>query len=204
MASGGARARSGPAPDPNALTRDKVRKSALNGEWVKLPASGRKGRTPPWPLDREKAPTKAEVKELEARAADLENELAAEAASAELARIEKVQRIQKREGVLWARLWRKPQAIVWDLFGQHDEVAIYVRTLVDSEQIGARPNVRTLLRQQQEALGLSLPGLARNRWVIVDDEAAAAQPAPAPQAASTPARPSARDRFNVLPGGQPG
>ena len=46
MAKGGARTRSGPAPDPNALRRD--RKS--DGEWLLLPAEGRKGDPPPWPL----------------------------------------------------------------------------------------------------------------------------------------------------------
>lgn len=47
MASGGARARSGPPPDPNALRRD--RKSDAAG-WVTLPAEGRVGDAPEWPL----------------------------------------------------------------------------------------------------------------------------------------------------------
>ncbi|MEV4521460.1 hypothetical protein AB0J77_14625 [Micromonospora tulbaghiae] len=46
MASGGARTRSGPPPDPNALRRD--RKS--DGEWTVLPAEGRAGEPPAWPL----------------------------------------------------------------------------------------------------------------------------------------------------------
>ena len=45
MPSGGARARSGPAPDPNALRRDRDA-----GEWTLLPAEGRRGATPEWPL----------------------------------------------------------------------------------------------------------------------------------------------------------
>ncbi len=49
MTSGGARARSGPPPDPNALRRDRDR-----GEWVHLPATGREGEPPPWPLSRQK------------------------------------------------------------------------------------------------------------------------------------------------------
>ena len=44
MAKGG-HARSGPAPDPNALRRDRDR-----GEWLDLPAAGRQGETPVWPL----------------------------------------------------------------------------------------------------------------------------------------------------------
>lgn len=46
MASGGARSRSGPPPDPNALRRD--RKD--DGDWLTLPAGGRDGDAPAWPL----------------------------------------------------------------------------------------------------------------------------------------------------------
>ena len=42
---GGARAHSGPAPDPNALRRDRDGES-----WVTLPAEGRSGAAPKWPL----------------------------------------------------------------------------------------------------------------------------------------------------------
>lgn len=47
MASGGARATSGPPPDPNALRRN--RKQDASG-WSTLPAEGRTGPTPEWPL----------------------------------------------------------------------------------------------------------------------------------------------------------
>lgn len=47
MVSGGARARSGPAPDPNALRRDRKDDKA----WVTLPAEGFQGGTPEFPLD---------------------------------------------------------------------------------------------------------------------------------------------------------
>lgn len=53
MAKGGARARSGPAPDPNALRRDRDA-----GDWVDLPAEGRVGDPPAFPLTR---PTKREL-----------------------------------------------------------------------------------------------------------------------------------------------
>lgn len=45
MPRGGARTKSGPPPDPNSL-----RNHANTGEWITLPAEGRKGRTPKWPL----------------------------------------------------------------------------------------------------------------------------------------------------------
>lgn len=43
MSKGGARARSGPPPDPNALTYNEA-------EWTVLPAAGREGEAPAWPL----------------------------------------------------------------------------------------------------------------------------------------------------------
>ncbi len=45
MAHGGARPRSGPPPDPNALRRDR----SNDGEWITLPAV-RSGPVPDWPL----------------------------------------------------------------------------------------------------------------------------------------------------------
>lgn len=45
MPSGGARTRSGPPPDPNALRRDRD-----GAEWTVLPAEGRQKDSPRWPL----------------------------------------------------------------------------------------------------------------------------------------------------------
>lgn len=55
MPKGGARSRSGPPPDPNALRRERD-----GAEWRYLPPEGRKGRPPAWPL-----PTAASSAELE-------------------------------------------------------------------------------------------------------------------------------------------
>lgn len=52
MSSGGARARSGPAPDRNA-----IRNGRAGADWIRLPATGRKGEPPAFPLPR---PTKRE------------------------------------------------------------------------------------------------------------------------------------------------
>jgi hypothetical protein len=72
---------------------------------------------------------------------------------------------------LWAARVARPQAVMWERNGQELEVALYVRSLADAEQMDASVAARTLVRQQQEALGLSLPGLARNRWRIGEVEA---------------------------------
>ena len=46
MPSGGARSRSGPAPDPNALRRDR----SSDAGWTTLPVEGFEGEVPAWPL----------------------------------------------------------------------------------------------------------------------------------------------------------
>jgi hypothetical protein len=149
VAKGGARAVSGPPPDPNALRRERD-----SGDWVTLPAEGRDGKVPSWPLSK----------------------------------------ASSREATLWRREWRRPQAVMWERNGQELEVALYVRSLAAAEHLDASVASRTLVRQQQEALGLSVPGLARNRWRIEHVEASSPRPA------RRPGRSSVRDRLRVVTG----
>jgi hypothetical protein len=145
----GGHARSGPPPDPNALRRDRDK-----AEWVHLPAAGRPGEPPEWPLTRATA----------------------------------------RERVLWAIEWARPQALMWEANGQELEVAVYVRTIALAEHPKAVVSARTLLRQQMDALGVTIPGLRMNRWVI-DGGAIDAATDTAPAATN---RPSVRDRLSLV------
>jgi len=97
---------------------------------------------------------------------------------------------------MWVREWRRPQAVMWEVNGQHEEVALYVRSLAEAERPRASVAARTLVRQQQEALGLSLPGLARNHWII--DLPASSRPEPL---ATGTTGPTARDRLRTVSGG---
>lgn len=185
MAKGGARARSGPPPQFDALRRDRDRR-----DWIVLPAEGRDGPTPEWPLTGALAhlvlPSffhRIEDEDTKARVL-AEAEATASAAFA-------------RELELWEREWRRPQAVAWEANGQEIEVALYVRALAAAEDPGAKVTLRTLVKQQQEALGISLPGLARNRWMIGSTK----PEAPSPSAAVSRARSSARNRFRVVDGG---
>ena len=157
MSSGGARARSGPPPDPMALRRQRPG----DAEWTTLPAEGRAGDPPMWPLAGE----------------------------------------SEREVKLWQALWAMPQAVTWDAMRQDLEVALYVRDLALFEQPGAPVNLGTLVRQQADALGLTIPGLRSNRWKIA--QAAAEQPKRKPRVSAS-SRPSARDRFRVIDGDRAG
>lgn len=156
MGSGGGRTRSGPAPDPNALRRDKK----SDGEWTTLPAGGRVGAQPPWPLPDESG----------------------------------------RELELWAVYWAKPQAILWEANGQQHEVALHVRRLAEAEMHGAAVSLVNLVRQQMDALLLTIPAMHAARVKIAELEAAPAAK-PASRTAPGPGRVSARDRLKALNAG---
>lgn len=95
----------------------------------------------------------------------------------------------------WRREWKRPQALMWERLGLEVEVALYVLRLHQSLEDARKVNLGTLLRQQQQALGLSAPGLHMNRWVI--DPA----PPPAPKQAptSSPGASALRSRLQVVP-----
>lgn len=146
----GGHARSGPPPDPNALRRERDK-----GEWTLLPAAGRPGDPPVWPLSGH----------------------------------------TEREAILWEDLWRKPQARMWERYGQEIEVALYVRNLAQVERPGSPINLGTLVRQQSDSLGLTTPGLRANRWRIVAPTPAESVPSPTK---AEPKRTSSRNRLKVV------
>lgn len=153
----GESSRSGPAPDPNALRRER----GDDAEWFFLPAEGRKGKAPKIPLP---SPT-------------------------------------TRERALWTRVWKKPQAVAWERFGQLEEVALYVRRYCESEQAGAPAALGTLVHRLGDSLGLTTSGMHRNRWVLgTVNRPAVASPAASSSKRSS-ARSSMRDRFQVVDGG---
>lgn len=150
MPSGGARARSGPAPDPNALRRD--RKD--DADWVALPAEGFTGSVPDFPLP--KIPVydiyfsgKERVKEFDADATEAKWESELE---------------------LWRTLWAKPQAFMWDKLGLQFEVAAYVRAFIRSVSDEGNASDRTAALRMSAEIGLSLPGMHQQRWKFTTDE----------------------------------
>ncbi|MFI8830537.1 hypothetical protein ACIGPN_05865 [Streptomyces afghaniensis] len=116
---------------------DRSHKAQAEG-WVTLPADGRDGPLPPFPLI-DPSP---------------------------------------REMDLWERLWETPQATMWEQLHQDFEVASYVRLLVAAEKPRSSAIIWSQVKQFAESLGLSVSGMARNRWTIA---AVAADEADAPQ-----------------------
>lgn len=122
VAKGGARIRSGPAPDPSALVHGDMR------DWTRLSSAPVTDAPPVWPLPEQ----------------------------------------SEREDVLWAIMWGKPQSRIWRTNGQELEVALHVRTFGEAERTDAPTSLRTLVRQQQDSLLLSLPALRGAKILIVD------------------------------------
>lgn len=126
MARGG-HPNSGPAP--SSMERSHKAKADAQG-WVTLPADGRDGPEPAWPLA---FPTDRELE-------------------------------------LWARLWETPQATMWEQLHQEFEVASYVRLLVRAESPRSSAIIWGQVKQFAESLGLSVSGMARNRWTIAKSD----------------------------------
>jgi len=63
-----------------------------------------------------------------------------------------------------------PQAVIWEQLHLQDQVAMYVRNWCEATQPLAPTSLRTLQRQQADALGLTAPGMASLRWKISTDE----------------------------------
>jgi len=156
MVKGGARTRSGPAPDPTALRRERDA-----GEWTVLPAEGRRGAMPEWPLTEQ----------------------------------------SNREVELWERLWRMPQALMWERYGQDLEVALYVRRLTEAEQMESAVTLTTIVKQMADSLGLTTPGLRANRWRIDRPEEASAEGPGSTSPVPSIAPNSARARLKAVSGG---
>ena len=105
-----------------------------------------------------------------------------------------------RENLHWVRLWKTPQATEWEKLGLHVEVAIYVRRLVEVEAPGATAALGNHVLRLAEGLGLTIPGLLRNRWQIGGGAAPAPTEAPTGTDGQTPRRSSgsARGRLTVV------
>lgn len=179
MTSGGSRARSGPAPDPLALRRD--RKD--DADWVVLPAEGYTGEVPGFPLEKISVydiywEDKKRVKEYDADGTEA---------------------LRDRELALWEKLWSKPQAFMWAKLGLEYEVAAYVRAFIESTGEDSNSGLKTAALRMSAEIGLSLPGMHAQRWKFSEDDLAARRAAAV--AAPAASGPSAADRWAALGNG---
>lgn len=157
MTSGGARARSGPAPDPDSYR-------SQNRDWIDLPAGGFAGEAPEFPLVAIPVydiyfVNKERVKEFDADATEAKREA---------------------ETTLWDELWTKPQAHAWAALGLKFQVAAYVRAFLESTGADSNAGLKTAALRMEAELGISIAGMKQNLWRIGDGSAT---PVSAPAAA---------------------
>lgn len=71
-----------------------------------------------------------------------------------------------RERELWRRFWKMGQSIIWESQHQQMPLAIYVRLLVriEAEDFDVPASLLTQSRIMADDLGITIPGMTRNRW----------------------------------------
>ncbi len=168
----------GPVPNPNAARRN------ARSAGVVLPAEGRTGPTPPWPLPNDVVLT-ARLEVLRSEQAALERLLDEGPDPREANRIRHrlgqnveqlavaeamVEASQRAELDLWAELWRTPHAVAWERMRWTREVAQYARWKAKAElgDMEASKEARMLA----DRLGLTPKAMADLRWTIAADEVA--------------------------------
>lgn len=179
----------GPPPNPNARRRN------ARAPFIQLPAEGRKGPVPEWPLPQDLdlmvrlQVAQEQVDELGSRD-DLTNP-EKRRLNAALEKVvflgHKAEHVDTAERGLWAELWSSPQAVAWERLRYHREVAQYVRWKVRAEwgDLDAAKEARAL----SDRLGLTPLALLRLQWQIVSDEVAEQRTTtPTKTAARKPAR----------------
>lgn len=180
----------GPPPKPADQRR---RRNAAVGSTTRLPAEGRQGAIPRWPLGPDietvakltvarNTVVRLEEDEADGRPVD---EFRLERAREKVVVLEHVLAIQsKSERALWRELWRTPMAAAWETVAYTREVAQYVRWKIHAEN-GSLDAAKEA-RQLADRLGLTNLALLRLRWEVAADELAEARTAKA--AAAAPAR----------------
>jgi hypothetical protein len=162
----------GPAPKP---ADRRARRNATYATTA-LPAEGRAGPPPAWPL-----PTNvrlaASLESAEAMRAMAEQELAQEEPRVrlrELGRIDERIRLLRRqlrdsarlELAMWFELWRTPQAVMWERQRWTREVAQFCRLKVLAElgDLDAQKEAR----QVGDRIGITPLALRRLRWEVAE------------------------------------
>jgi hypothetical protein len=171
----------GMGPPPKA-PGDRVRRNPTIA-MTSLPAEGRKGAAPAWPLlpdiilktRAQLADGKVEDLRDKLNEAELEGKPTAaierrlDKALETLAILEAQVAEQRRlEDTLWLDLWKLPQACEWERLGWLRDVAQYVRHKVMAE-LGDLDAAKEA-RQWSDRLGLSPMAMLRLRWQVVVDE----------------------------------
>ncbi|MFJ2174342.1 hypothetical protein ACIOHE_15690 [Streptomyces sp. NPDC087851] len=165
----------GPAPKPD----DQRRRRNATVAMTKLPAAGRPGPAPAWPLQAdivlktrrdmaERAADDLELALLEPRLkgrAKINAQKKADTARAQATILTaQLDAQQSVEAELWVELWATPQAVEWERSGWTREVAQYVRWKGRAE--AGDLDAGKEARQLGDRLGLTPLSMLRLRWEV--------------------------------------
>lgn len=185
----------GPPPKPDGQRRRRNVTTAA----TRLPAEGRQGTAPRWPIG-DDVETVARLQVARETVGRLEEDEAAgklisearlDGAREKVAVLEHIVAIQaKAERALWRELWHTPMAAAWERLRYTREVAQYVRWKIHAEAGDLDAGKES--RQLADRLGLTSLALSRLRWEVAADELAEAR-----AARSEPAPTSARTRLRI-------
>lgn len=172
-----------PGPAPKHPDRRARRNATV--PMTQLPAGGRSGKTPKWPLPADvKMDVEIELTKLQIAGIDdeIEWESTARRRSALRRQQDKLRkRIRELEAMrtaasrleleIWKQLWATPQATQWEKRGWFREVAIFARHQAKGE-VGSLDDAKEA-RQREDRLGLNDQAMLRLRWEIADAAPAA-------------------------------
>lgn len=166
----------GPPPKPAGQRRRTNPTVAM----TKLPAEGRKGNPPPWPLGpdvRSAAKLRLLNEQIDEASVEAQGaDRSAKTAQRKLLRLreqaevleEVVEAQAGAESLLWSELWATPQAVAWERMRWTRDVAQYVRWKILAEHGDLDASKEA--RQLSDRLGLNPLALLRLRWEISGDE----------------------------------
>lgn len=171
---------------------------------TKLPAAGRQGPAPKWPLpadvtlaaqlrvarEKEKAAKlAAEDPDITARERAVRDRSHAAAREKVAILSARARAAKKRETDIWAELWATPMAVAWERLRWVREVALYVRFQALAELGDQKAAQEARLRA--ESLGLTPTSMQKLRWSVADET-------PAGKAATGGVKSGARARYGHL------
>ena len=166
---------SGPAPKHPSV---RARRNDPNKGFRTLPARGRSGAVPAWPLQPDVHMT-AQLELARDRIASLQVELEDADDGRTKGRLRRdlnkheltvaelglqIEQAMDSEIALWSDLWSTPQAVMWEESHAHRSVALYVRCQIRGEQGDLKAAAQALVREDR--LGLNPQALLRLRAEI--------------------------------------
>lgn len=175
-------------PGPAPKNPDQRARRNATVAMTRLPAAGRSGKPPKWPLGPDLdlvvgiqlakmdiAGLQSAIDECTTTRERAAQKRKLSTAQRVLARLEATKaQVEKVELTIWADLWKTPQATQWEKRGWFREVAMFARHQAKAEA-GSLDDAKEA-RQREDRLGLNDMSMLRLRWMVDEKVDASAAP----------------------------